>query len=189
MDTISLIRTRPPIKKDGTGYDLKIIAVIVIGDTVLTGKRVAIIGTVIDIFITCNSIVIVGVPELAYNAFTNTIILGMMSVVLLTRTPLQCGDMSDDPGTRPHAENQQFYGRLNTLRGVSLNVNLHEVMSLLSDNGASKLTLIMVISGEVVPMTSCQIFVKSTMMYRLKALSTPSKTASRPSVRTLHWCP
>jgi simple sugar transport system permease protein len=78
---ISSIRTQAANPNSGTGYELEVIAMVVIGGTVLTGGRGTIIGTVLGIFILRfmrNGIVLVGVPGLAYNIFIGGIILAMM---------------------------------------------------------------------------------------------------------------
>ena len=67
----------------GTGYELEVIAMVVIGGTALTGGRGTIIGTVLGILILRvmrNGIVLIGVPGLAYNIFIGAIILGMMAL-------------------------------------------------------------------------------------------------------------
>jgi simple sugar transport system permease protein len=78
---ISSIRTSAANPNSGTGYELEVIAMVVIGGTALTGGRGTIIGTVLGIFILRvmrNGIVLIGVPGLAYNIFIGAIILGMM---------------------------------------------------------------------------------------------------------------
>lgn len=80
---ISSFRTASANPNSGTGYELEVIAMVVIGGTALTGGRGTIIGTVIGIFILRlmrNGIVIIGVPGLAYNIFIGAIILGMMAL-------------------------------------------------------------------------------------------------------------
>jgi len=80
---ISSIRTTAANPNSGTGYELEVIAMVVIGGTALTGGRGTIIGTVIGIFILRvmrNGIVLIGVPGLAYNIFIGAIILGMMAL-------------------------------------------------------------------------------------------------------------
>lgn len=80
---ISSIRTSAANPNSGTGYELEVIAMVVIGGTALTGGRGTIVGTVIGIFILRvmrNGIVMVGVPGLAYNIFIGAIILGMMAL-------------------------------------------------------------------------------------------------------------
>ena len=78
---ISSIRTSAANPNSGTGYELEVIAMVVIGGTALTGGRGTIIGTVLGTFILRvmrNGIVLIGVPGLAYNIFIGAIILGMM---------------------------------------------------------------------------------------------------------------
>ena len=78
---ISSIRTSAANPNSGTGYELEVIAMVVIGGTALTGGRGTVIGTVLGIFILRvmrNGIVLIGVPGLAYNIFVGAIILGMM---------------------------------------------------------------------------------------------------------------
>jgi simple sugar transport system permease protein len=78
---ISSIRTEAANPNSGTGYELEVIAMVVIGGTVLTGGRGTIIGTILGIFILRfmrNGIVLIGVPGLAYNIFIGGIILAMM---------------------------------------------------------------------------------------------------------------
>ena len=76
---ISSIRTSAANPNSGTGYELEVIAMVVIGGTALTGGRGTIIGTVLGVFILRvmrNGIVLIGVPGLAYNIFIGAIILG-----------------------------------------------------------------------------------------------------------------
>ncbi len=80
---ISSIRTSAANPNSGTGYELEVIAMVVIGGTALMGGRGTIIGTVIGVFILRlmrNGIIMVGVPGLAYNIFIGAIILGMMAL-------------------------------------------------------------------------------------------------------------
>jgi simple sugar transport system permease protein len=80
---ISSIRTSAANPNSGTGYELEVIAMVVIGGTSLLGGRGTIIGTVLGIFILRlmrNGIVMIGVPGLAYNIFIGAIILGMMAL-------------------------------------------------------------------------------------------------------------
>jgi simple sugar transport system permease protein len=80
---ISSIRTSAANPNSGSGYELEVIAMVVIGGTALTGGRGTIVGTVLGIFILRvmrNGIVLIGVPGLAYNIFIGAIILGMMAL-------------------------------------------------------------------------------------------------------------
>jgi simple sugar transport system permease protein len=79
----SSIRVSAANPNSGTGYELEVIAMVVIGGTALTGGRGTIIGTVIGVLILRlmrDGIVLVGVPGLAYNIFIGGIILGMMAL-------------------------------------------------------------------------------------------------------------
>ncbi|HTI01350.1 MAG TPA: ABC transporter permease [Acidisoma sp.] len=80
---ISSIRTSAANPNSGTGYELEVIAMVVIGGTALTGGRGTIVGTVLGVLILRvmrNGIIFVGVPGLAYNLFIGAIILGMMAL-------------------------------------------------------------------------------------------------------------
>ncbi len=80
---ISSIRVSAANPNSGQGYELEVIAMVVIGGTVLTGGRGTIIGTIIGVLILRlmrNGIVLIGVPGLAYNIFIGAIILGMMAL-------------------------------------------------------------------------------------------------------------
>jgi simple sugar transport system permease protein len=80
---ISSIRVTSANPNSGTGYELEVIAMVVIGGTALTGGRGTIIGTVLGVLILRlmrNGIVMVGVPGLAYDIFIGAIILGMMAI-------------------------------------------------------------------------------------------------------------
>lgn len=80
---ISSIRTSAANPNSGAGYELEVIAMVVIGGTALTGGRGTIVGTVLGILILRvmrNGIVLIGVPGLAYNIFIGAIILGMMAL-------------------------------------------------------------------------------------------------------------
>ena len=79
----SSIRVSAANPNSGTGYELEVIAMVVIGGTALNGGRGTIIGTVLGVLILRmmrNGIVMVGVPGLAYNIFIGAIILGMMAL-------------------------------------------------------------------------------------------------------------
>jgi len=79
----SSIRVSAANPNSGTGYELEVIAMVVIGGTALSGGRGTIIGTVIGVLILRtmrNGIVLIGVPGLAYNIFIGAIILGMMTL-------------------------------------------------------------------------------------------------------------
>ena len=92
---ISSIRTSAANPNSGTGYELEVIAMVVIGGTALAGGRGTIIGTVLGIFILRvmrNGIVLIGVPGLAYNIFIGAIILGMMALHSGLERRHQAGD-------------------------------------------------------------------------------------------------
>lgn len=79
----SSIRVSAANPNSGTGYELEIIAMVVIGGTALSGGRGTIIGTVLGVFILRlmrNGINFTDVPALAYNIFIGVIILGMMAI-------------------------------------------------------------------------------------------------------------
>jgi simple sugar transport system permease protein len=79
----SSIRVSAANPNSGTGYELEVIAMVVIGGTALNGGRGTIIGTVLGVLILRlmrNGIVLIGVPGLAYNIFVGAIILGMMAL-------------------------------------------------------------------------------------------------------------
>lgn len=79
----SSIRVSASNPNSGAGYELEVIAMVVIGGTLLAGGRGTIIGTVLGVFILRvmrNGIVFIGVPGLAYNIFIGAIILIMMSL-------------------------------------------------------------------------------------------------------------
>ena len=65
----------------GTGYELEVIAMVVVGGTALTGGRGTILGTLVGVAILrtiFDGIVMIGVPGLAYNIFVGVIILAML---------------------------------------------------------------------------------------------------------------
>lgn len=79
----SSIRVAAANPNSGTGYELEVIAMVVIGGTALAGGRGTIIGTVLGVFmlrIMRNGIVLIGVPGLAYNIFVGATILIMMAL-------------------------------------------------------------------------------------------------------------
>lgn len=79
----SSVRVSAANPNSGTGYELEVIAMVVIGGTALNGGRGTIIGTVLGVLILRmmrNGIVLIGVPGLAYNIFVGAIILGMMAL-------------------------------------------------------------------------------------------------------------
>ena len=67
----------------GVGFELEVIAMVVIGGTALGGGRGTILGTVLGVLIlrsVRNSMPFIGVPALAYSIFIGAIILGMMAL-------------------------------------------------------------------------------------------------------------
>ena len=65
----------------GTGYELEVIAMVVVGGTSLYGGQGTVLGTVVGAFLLRairNGIVLIGVPGLAYNIFVGAIILVML---------------------------------------------------------------------------------------------------------------
>jgi simple sugar transport system permease protein len=79
----SSIRVSTANPNSGDGYELEVIAMTVIGGTVLGGGKGTIIGTIIGVVllrVMRNGIVLVGVPGLAYNLVIGGIILGMMAL-------------------------------------------------------------------------------------------------------------
>jgi simple sugar transport system permease protein len=79
--TMDAIRVESAYPIAGTGYELEIIAMVVIGGTSLYGGRGTIIGTIIGVLllrVIRNGIIVVGVPGLAYNIFVGGIIVIMM---------------------------------------------------------------------------------------------------------------
>jgi len=79
--TISALRISAASPVAGTGYELEVIAMVVVGGTALTGGRGTILGTLVGVFMLRairNGIVLIGVPGLAYNIFVGAIILAML---------------------------------------------------------------------------------------------------------------
>lgn len=79
----SSIRVSAANPNSGTGYELEVIAMVVIGGTALAGGRGTIIGTVLGVLMLRmmrNGIVLIGVPGLAYNIFIGVTILTMMAL-------------------------------------------------------------------------------------------------------------
>lgn len=91
----SSIRVSAANPNSGTGYELEVIAMVVIGGTLLSGGRGTIIGTVLGVFILRvmrNGIILIGVPGLAYNIFIGGIILVMMSLHSIVERSLRIGE-------------------------------------------------------------------------------------------------
>lgn len=80
---IDAIRIASAYPIAGTGYELEVIAMTVIGGTLLFGGKGTIIGTVIGVILLRsirNGIIVIGVPGLAYKIFVGLVILIMMAV-------------------------------------------------------------------------------------------------------------
>ncbi|WP_083748672.1 ABC transporter permease [Pelomonas sp. KK5] len=80
---LSALRISSASPVAGTGYELEVIAMVVIGGTVLTGGQGTIVGTVIGVMllrIIRNGIIMAGAPGLAYNIFVGVIILAMLII-------------------------------------------------------------------------------------------------------------
>ncbi len=79
----SSIRTLSANPNAGFGFELEVIAMVVIGGTALGGGRGTILGTIFGVLIlrmVRNAMPFVGVPALAYSIFVGAIILGMMAL-------------------------------------------------------------------------------------------------------------
>jgi simple sugar transport system permease protein len=80
---LSALRIASASPVAGTGYELEVIAMVVIGGTVLTGGQGTIFGTVVGVMllrIIRNGIIMAGAPALAYNIFVGVIILAMLVI-------------------------------------------------------------------------------------------------------------
>ena len=107
---ISSIRTSAANPNSGTGYELEVIAMVVIGGTALTGGRGTIIGTVLGVFILRvmrNGIVLIGVPGPRLQHLHRRDHPRDDGAPLLARTPAPGGDLSHGRRTDPHGAYQQ----------------------------------------------------------------------------------
>ncbi|HVW57498.1 MAG TPA: ABC transporter permease [Rhizobiaceae bacterium] len=78
---ISAFRISAASPVAGSGYELEVIAMVVVGGTALNGGRGTIFGTIVGALMlrtVRNGIVLIGVPGLAYNIFVGAIILVML---------------------------------------------------------------------------------------------------------------
>jgi simple sugar transport system permease protein len=92
---IDSIRISSAYPISGTGYELEVIAMVVVGGTSLFGGYGTIFGTIIGVTLLRsirNGIVVIGVPGLAYNIFVGVIILAMMTVHALIEKRTTGGD-------------------------------------------------------------------------------------------------
>ena len=92
---ISAFRISAASPVAGTGYELEVIAMVVVGGTALTGGRGTILGTVVGAFMLRairNGIVLIGVPGLAFNIFVGAIILVMLILHALIQKTERAGD-------------------------------------------------------------------------------------------------
>ncbi|NJC72909.1 ABC transporter permease [Planosporangium thailandense] len=75
---ISDIRVGSAYPTAGTGYELQVIAIAVVGGTLLTGGSGTIVGTVVGAMLLAviqNGVILAGVPGLAYQMFVGAVIL------------------------------------------------------------------------------------------------------------------
>ena len=78
------------------------------------------------------------------------------------------------------------YGGVQALADASIKIYRGEVHALVGDNAAGKSTLIKIMSGAV-PADSGTIEFAGTEVARSTARAPPSRSASRPSIRTWRW--
>lgn len=92
---MNALRVQAAYPISGTGYEMEVIAMVVIGGTVLWGGKGTIIGSVIGVFllrVIRNGIIVIGIPGLAYNIFVGLVIVLMMMIhSLLTRAKREEG--------------------------------------------------------------------------------------------------
>ncbi len=91
---ISATRVSSAYPIAGTGYELEVIAMCVVGGTSLAGGRGTVLGTAIGVILLRsirNGIIVVGVPGLAYNIFVGVIILIMMALQSLMERKVRGG--------------------------------------------------------------------------------------------------
>lgn len=87
---ISAFRISSASPVAGTGYELEVIAMVVVGGTALTGGYGTILGTVVGAVMLRairNGIVLIGVPGLAFNIFVGAIILVMLIIHAMIQKP------------------------------------------------------------------------------------------------------
>ena len=178
---ISAFRISAASPVAGTGYELEVIAMVVVGGTALTGGRGTILGTVIGTFMLRairNGIVLVGVPGLAFNIFVGAIILVML--VLHAADP--ASGERDDERRRSCASNASANpsAACMALKSASMILREGEVVALLGDNGAGKSTLIKAISG-VHPADGGAIYVRGE-----KASIRSARDAIELGIETIH---
>lgn len=80
---MSSFRVAAANPNSGTGYELQVIAMVVVGGTALMGGRGTIAGTILGTFLLRamrSGLVLIGVPGLAFKIFIGGIILGMMAL-------------------------------------------------------------------------------------------------------------
>jgi simple sugar transport system permease protein len=85
---ISAFRISAASPVAGTGYELEVIAMVVVGGTALNGGYGTILGTVVGAVMLRairNGIVLIGVPGLAFNIFVGAIILAMLVLHAMIR--------------------------------------------------------------------------------------------------------
>jgi hypothetical protein len=148
---ISSLRTSAANPNSGTGYELEVIAMVVIGGTALTGGRGTIIGTVLGILILRvmrNGIVLIGVPGLAYNIFIGAIILGMMALHRGWSAGIR-QDLNHGRTVVRHGKHPQVLQARAGAMWTPISISTRARSSGCGDNGAGKSTLIKVLSGAV----------------------------------------
>jgi simple sugar transport system permease protein len=94
---ISSLRLSTAYPVAGDGYELEVIAMTVIGGTLLSGGRGTIVGSIIGTLILRtmrNGIIFVGIPGLAYNIAIGLIILLMMTTHTIVERSARLGDRS-----------------------------------------------------------------------------------------------
>ena len=160
---ISSIRTSAANPNSGTGYELEVIAMVVIGGTA-SDRR-----TRHDLRDGAGHLHPPGHAQrhradrrarARLQHLHRRDHSGHDGAAFLARAPPPRRDLSRWPKNSIRMEGvNKFYGRVQALENVNLTVNRSEIVGLLGDNGAGKSTLIKVLSGAV-PSTSGSIYVR-----------------------------
>ena len=140
----------------GNGFELRVIAAVVLGGTGLFGGRGTVFGTFIGALLLAmlaNGLILLGVRTFWDGVVSGVIIVVAAAFDLLARRSAEAQlftAMPIDPAPVPYIQARglsKSFGHVRALEKIDVEIREREVLAIVGDNGAGKSTLTKILSG------------------------------------------